>query len=150
MDFRIKRRELPRVEITALIDIVFLLVIFLMISTTFKKKEKLVPNDVGNSSPKHDISLPESSTQILIKDEKSVEIWVNKDGKFFVDERELSLQEIKTTMADSVSMDEEVSVIVKGDKEVNLDKVVELMDLASEMKIKHFSLGMSKPASENK
>ena len=85
MNFRRVRRELPRVEITALIDIVFLLVIFLMITTTFKKKEEVNPDKSENEkSPKHDIFLPESTAQILVEEDTNIEVWLDKDGKIFM------------------------------------------------------------------
>ena len=62
----------------------------------------------------------------------------------------MSLEEIQTMMSEAVSANEDIGVVLKGDRQVNLDKVVELMDLATEMKIKHFSLGMAKPLMENK
>lgn len=152
MDFRQKRRELPRVDITALIDIVFLLVIFLMITTTFKKDEDKSSQENANNAlnPTIDVALPESSTQKVVQESDNLEIWIDEQGQFFIDNQNVGMSGIRTAMREAVLENPDVSVIIKGDKKVDLGEVVTLMDLATESKVKTFSLGTTNPDLQNK
>lgn len=152
MDFRRQRRELPRVDITALIDIVFLLVIFLMITTTFKKEEdkSKMENPSNSLSPSIDVSLPESSTRKVVQQNDNLEIWIAKDGGLYIDNEKVDFQQIKDKMLIAVEKNPDISVILKGDEVVELGEVVRLMDLATESNVKTFSIGTRNPKLENK
>ena len=68
-----KKRESAKLDLTPLIDVVFLLIIFFMVTTTF--------NNFGSVQ----IDLPSSTIQQTDKN-KSIEIIIDKDGKYHVSE----------------------------------------------------------------
>ena len=68
-----KKRESAKLDLTPLIDVVFLLIIFFMVTTTF--------NNFGSVQ----IDLPSSTIQQTDKN-KSIEIIIDKDGKYYISE----------------------------------------------------------------
>ncbi|BCE02135.1 ExbD/TolR family protein [Marinicellulosiphila megalodicopiae] len=76
--FRTKQREEAQVNLTPLIDVVFLLLIFFMVSTTFNKNYE------------QDITLPQSSSNTVQSDDKKIEIIVDASGKISVNDQTLN------------------------------------------------------------
>ncbi|MEX2320333.1 MAG: biopolymer transporter ExbD, partial [Saccharospirillum sp.] len=72
MRFRRSRQEEAQVNLTPLIDVVFLLLIFFMVSTTFTRETQL------------QIDLPESSSDAVLGDERPIEIQVDAQGQYAV------------------------------------------------------------------
>ena len=71
--YKKKKRESAKLDLTPLIDVVFLLIIFFMVTTTF--------NNFGSVQ----IDLPSSTIQQTDKN-KSIEIIIDKDGKYYISE----------------------------------------------------------------
>lgn len=67
-----KKRGIMALDLTPLIDVVFLLIIFFMVSTTFNKYGKI------------DIDLPSSTLTVPQEDNKSLEIIIDKNGSYFI------------------------------------------------------------------
>ena len=85
MNLRPRRAEPPRVDITPLIDVVFLMLIFFMVSTTFDKQTQLK------------VDLPQASPQEAAEQEKEkIEITIDPEGQFYVNERELVKHDAET------------------------------------------------------
>ena len=76
--FRTKRREEAQINLTPLIDVVFLLLIFFMVSTTFNKDKR------------QDITLPQSSSTKATEQTNKIEIIVDAAGKVSVNDRTLN------------------------------------------------------------
>ena len=74
MNFRHRKAEELDVNITPLVDVVFLLLIFFMVSTTFDRQSEL------------NIELPEASGEITESEVVDVEIFIKRDGKFIIND----------------------------------------------------------------
>ena len=136
MKFSTKRRDSFSVEVTPLIDIIFQLVLFFMVSTTF------------DDSPKIDIDLPESSTNKLLHENQDIEIWLSKTGEFWIDKKPLALDSMLKHLEQAVSNNPKVVVVVKADKEVEHGEVVNVLDLAQKAGVKQLSIGAKSDSSE--
>jgi len=77
MNFRKKQDEMVDINLTPLIDVVFLLLIFFMVSTTFQKSSEI------------QIDLPEASGDVEPKKEFVVEISIDSLGRYYVNNRVL-------------------------------------------------------------
>ncbi len=71
MRFSSTRRDLPLIEMTPLIDILFQLIIFFMVSTTFR------------DSPGIDIELPEASSRKILHESQDIEILIDVEGQVY-------------------------------------------------------------------
>lgn len=120
MAFRRKRREDPKVDLTPMVDVVFLLLIFFMISTTFVE------------TPGISIKLPESGSRVVEKEPEEVKIYLAKDGQIFLRESAVSPENLRQQLMGYGSRAKEMTFLLLADKEALHGRVVQLMDLARE------------------
>ena len=116
--FRRTRREPPRVDLTPLIDIIFQLVLFFMVSTTFI------------SAPGFKVDLPRASSDMMVREQDDLQIWMTNDGGIFVDREPVDFEGLIHILGDKARTDPSTLVVIKADMEVGHGKVVTLMDLA--------------------
>ena len=118
MAFRRKQRESPLVDLTPMIDVVFLLLIFFMISTTFVETSGL------------SIKLPEASTTIADLEPKEVKVYLSKEGQIVVDKQEMTLEALEAHLKTFGKQGRDMTFLLLADKEALHGRVVELMDSA--------------------
>jgi len=114
-----KRNGAELLDLTPLIDVVFLLLIFFMVSTTFIRE----PGGIR-------VDLPHSDTQEFIQEGEEVVIKINGDGGLFVDDVPVSEDALRTELKRAVQKDPGTTVIIKADRAVEHGEVVRVMDLA--------------------
>ena len=118
MNFSRPRRVESTVDVTPLIDIIFQLVLFFMVSTTFV------------TSPGIEVDLPRSSADTVLRDNDDVSVLVTEEGAVFVDERPVSFEGL-TAALDRVAADNpNTLVMLKADRGVEHGRVVAIMDAA--------------------
>lgn len=118
MSFLRKPEEEPRIDLTPMVDVVFLLLIFFMISTTFVE------------SPGISIKLPESSAETVEREPKELKVYLSREGDIYHRDRKITLDDFKELLAEHQSDAEETTVLLLADQESRHGKVVTLMDLA--------------------
>jgi|TARA_B100000315_G_scaffold108934_2_gene99964 biopolymer transport protein ExbD len=131
------------VELTPLIDVVFLLLIFFMVSTTFIRETQLK------------IDLPEASGELQEVEENVIEISISQRGRYSVNGRVLANEEIATlirALRDTMdqSGDEEVvrRLIVTADGQASHQSVVRAMDAAGKVGLTRISITTRQPDDE--
>ncbi|MBE0597946.1 MAG: biopolymer transporter ExbD [Desulfuromonadales bacterium] len=120
MSFLRRRREEPRLELTPMIDVVFLLLIFFMISTTFVE------------TPGITIKLPESSAEAMEKEPQEIKIYLSREGEIWIGDERLSQEELQVRLTGYGSQAQEMTFLLLADREALHGRVVQLMDLARE------------------
>jgi biopolymer transport protein ExbD len=118
MAFLRKKREAPRVDLTSMVDVVFLLLIFFMISTTFVE------------SPGIDVKLPESSSQISEKEIQEIKVYLSRSGELSIGKERVTRKELESRLRSYRSRAKEMTFVLLADKEARHGEVVRLMDLA--------------------
>lgn len=132
------RAELDRLEvnITPLIDVVFLLLIFFMVTTTFNQQAELR------------VDLPEASAEEQVIDVMPVEITIDTAGIYFVNGASLSKNDasgLMQSLQKILDNDEDRSVIIRADATTPHQAVVTAMDVVSRLGISKLSIATSKP-----
>jgi biopolymer transport protein ExbD/biopolymer transport protein TolR len=118
MQFRTSKREDARVEITPLVDMVFLLLIFFMLSTTF-----IV-------TPGIKVNLPKSSAEKVTREKQEVRIVVTRDNNIFLERQLVTLEELDVRFRQVARKDPQVMVVIQADSKAMHGRVVEVMDAA--------------------
>ena len=129
----------PDVNLTPLIDVVFLLLIFFMVSTTFEHQSRI------------QVELPEASADPTTPEDESLEIIVDAQGRYFIGEEQVVNTQLKTLMgAISKFMGDrtEMPVIVRADANSPHQSVVTVLDATSQLGLTRISLATTKPPSE--
>lgn len=118
MQFEGFRRSSQVPNLTPLIDIVFLLLIFFMLTSHFVQDEKL------------NIDLPESETGESLDNQKVLEVVIRSDGKFFYEKKKISTEDLLVSLTHELNQQKDKIVRIKGDRSANLAQTVELIDLS--------------------
>jgi biopolymer transport protein ExbD/biopolymer transport protein TolR len=128
MAFLRKKREEPRIDLTPMVDVVFLLLIFFMISTTFV--------DTAGIS----IKLPESSSQQVAKEPKELKVYLSKEGEIYFKEERLSLEAFKGRLIQFGPEAGEMTFLLLADRETRHGRVVSIMDVARQFGFKKLAI----------
>lgn len=115
---RHKRR--PSINITPLIDVMFLLLIFFMVSSTFKEQLGI------------DITLPQAGTSE--SRELSVhEIVIDADGAYFFHEEQVTLQQLRERIAAVLQEEPEAQLVLRADAGANTGAFVSAIDVVKDV-----------------
>lgn len=136
MAFRRRIVETPRIDLTPMIDVVFLLLIFFMISTTFVEKPGL------------DIDLPESSAQPMQQEDKELQLYLTADGQVYFERQPVSLAELTDKLSDYRPVAAKMTFLLMADKEALHGKVIQLMDLAKTVGFGKLAIATDSPGTK--
>ena len=136
MNFRKNLSDDVDVNLTPLIDVVFLLLIFFMVTTTFDKDAKI------------NINLPTTQNAAAVPLKKPMEVIIDAQGKYFVDGREVLNNKPETLFrAMSQALNERGEktppLIISADAGTNYQTVVTAMDIAGRLGLTNFSMATS-------
>jgi biopolymer transport protein ExbD len=118
-------------DMTPMIDVVFLLLIFFMVSTVFV-----------DFSKKMDINLPTSKSSSLDESTKTLEVEMSKDKKIFLSGKPLTLLGLETTLAKMEFKDKKPSAIIRADKSLPYGDVIQVMGLLQKKGIPDISVAV--------
>lgn len=119
MKFKRSQREELAINMTPLIDVVFLLLIFFMVTTTFSRETRLLVN------------LPEANAEAAESNPAQIEILVGRDGSFSINGRALVNSRIETLMQGleiESGGDRSLPILLIADAEATHQSVVTAMD----------------------
>ena len=119
------KEDSVEVNLTPLIDVVFLLLIFFMVSTTFDRHAKLK------------VSLPEASTKATQQQNDPLVLSIDAKGNYFLNERQIVNQQLGTlkqailkTLSEKNVNINDVSMVLRADANTPHQAVVRAMDAA--------------------
>jgi len=130
MHFRREQEEDYSLELTPLIDVVFLLLIFFMVSTAFVDFPRRM-----------DITLPTSKAASDDDVVKNLEIEMTRDKKIFIRGHRTSLKQLEASLA-ALKKPQEVKTIIRADKEIEYGDVVKVMGLLQAAKVTDISVAV--------
>jgi biopolymer transport protein ExbD len=131
VNFKRQTRAAPDVNLTPLIDVVFLLLIFFMVTTTFTDEGKLT------------ITLPEASGEPAQTLPKVLEVVVSGDGRFSVNGNMLTASDAKTLTAaviDATAGDTSIPFVITADANTSHQSVITVMDVAGKTGFENISI----------
>jgi len=112
------RRQDVVVDVTPLIDIIFQLVLFFMVSTTFV------------SAPGIEVDLPRSSADTILREKDDLNLWVTTEGAVYVDDDAVDTIGLRNALRATAQSNPATLVIIKADRAVDHGRVVAVMDMA--------------------
>lgn len=122
MDLKRRNRVSAEFSMSSMTDIVFLLLIFFMLASTLVTTSAL------------DLILPKSKAQTVKR--KDVTVNISPDLRFSVGSKIVSEQELEGAVLQEVQGKKNAVVILRADKSVPYEKVVEVMDIAYRNRLK--------------
>ena len=121
-----KRREPLGIDLTPIIDVVFILLIFFIVTSTFKKEELALMLDLPSSDAK--------AVEVK-KDEVFIELSPNK---LAIKGIEVSFESLEDNLKEIT--DKKKSIIVRIDKTVQYERVVKVLDLLQKHNLNNLAL----------
>ncbi|NQZ53400.1 MAG: biopolymer transporter ExbD [Piscirickettsiaceae bacterium] len=124
MKLSVQHSEEPDVNLTPMIDVVFLLLLFFMVSTSFIRESSLK------------VDLPEATGQSLVAQEKAVDIIINADGEFIINNVTLdnpSHEQLSAHLKQVVGDNEDPHIIISADANAEYQNIVTAMDTAQQL-----------------
>lgn len=118
MEFDRTRRASHIPNLTPLIDIVFLLLIFFMLTAHFVQDETIK------------IDLPTAESSDELNEEEIIKIVVNKDGEIFLGDKPVDIFDLEQRLTIALESRKNKSVQIRGDSDSNLSVTVAILDSA--------------------
>lgn len=131
MNFRPRQTEEVGINLTPLIDVVFLLLIFFMVSTTFDRHAELK------------IALPQASAEPTSSESQIIDLVIDAGGRYFVNGRELVNTQpatLREVLAQYLEGERERPLIIRADARTPHQAVVTALDVASRLGISRLSI----------
>lgn len=117
MKLRTKEPALLRFETAAMTDIVFLLLIFFLLTSSFMVQTGIKVDLPVATSPQ-----PQEAVRIVLS--------VTRDGDVFVNEKKVEWSNVQEELESLLSQSDDKLVVVRGDRQLSLGRTVEVMDMA--------------------
>ncbi len=121
MNFRPRHKEEPEINLIPFIDVLLVILIFLMLSTTYSKFTEL------------QLKLPVADTQVQRDYPKELLITVNSDGAYGVNRVALpgrSMEDLATAMANGAKAGKDTVVVINADAAARHQSVITVMEAA--------------------
>ena len=120
----------PKMDMSSMTDIVFLLLIFFMMTSNF------------DSSSALSLNLPSSTSSDKVV--SHIEVSIDKDLKYFVGELEVSSAKLEAEIQKEIQSDSENNILLYTDKEVPIGEITQMYILAEKLQAT-ISLGVERP-----
>ncbi|PID61856.1 MAG: biopolymer transporter ExbD [Gammaproteobacteria bacterium] len=135
MKFRRDPAEELELNLTPLIDVVFLLLIFFMVSTTFQKETEL------------SLQLPKAASDAPVTEAQHVEITINAAGRFYVNDQELVQHDaasLQTAIHKMTGGRRDIPLAIRADAQAPHQAFVRALDAAGQLGISRISIAASR------
>jgi biopolymer transport protein ExbD len=130
-----RARTIAAINVTPLVDVVLVLLIILMVSSTYIVAQTLK------------VQLPKARATDGTAD-KPTKVELLKDGSLRFNDNKVSEAELTQKVKDAVSADPEMSLVVSADKEVAHGNVVHMLDIAKLAGVTKFAINVMQQSSE--
>lgn len=133
MPLKTFRDEPPSLNLTSMIDVLFLLIIFFMVGTQFSVAER----KLGLQVPKVD-----DVATLSAQPERRI-INVYSDGTVALDDDSMSLSELTDSLKAIKARGESLGVLIRGDAQANMQQVAPVLKVCIDAKVDRFALSVA-------
>jgi len=127
-----RTKEEPNVDMTSLIDVVFLLLLFFMVSTTFERQALMK------------VELPEASAvEDRTEIPEGLELVIDNEGRMYLNDQRLIDSEprtIQAAMQQEAGENRNIPLILRADRQTPHHYVVTAMDVAAQLGFRNLSI----------
>lgn len=116
MQFRSRNRVTPEFNMSSMTDIVFLLLIFFMLTSTMVTTDAL------------DLNLPKAKGKTA--NNQNVAVSITKDLEYYIDKKPITEEALESTLIEMLSGDENKAIVLRAETGVPIEKAVSVMDIA--------------------
>lgn len=129
-----RKKVVADINITPFTDVVLVLLIIFMITTPMLSQHQIKVN------------LPQAEETTENREDKIIEISIDKDGFVYIDGTQLHNDFLEQTIRETTTKYPDRPVVIKGDKDIKYDVVVNVMDKAKKAGVSKFGLAIDVPS----
>ena len=129
MEFNPKKKRRVMINVTSLIDVMFLLLIFFMVTSTFLDR------------PGMKLELPSAESAEVARVEKLV-LYISSDNEVVFNGTPVALDDLEETMLAAISDIEDRTLVLNADKSVQHGTVIRVMDIAKKIGLEKLVIGI--------
>ncbi|QOD60702.1 biopolymer transporter ExbD [Polaribacter haliotis] len=122
MNLRGRNKVDPTFNMSSMTDIVFLLLIFFMLTSTLVTVSAI------------DVLLPKAGGKT--ENSTSVAVTITNKSLFYIDKTKVSSSELESAILNKVGTDKKKTIVIRGDKDVPYKNVMKVIDIANKNKLK--------------
>ena len=121
-----------QIDMTPMLDVVFIMLIFFIVTTSFVRESGL------------EVNRPSAATAT---EQKKAGIFgaINESGEIYIDRKQVDLQRVRASLERLIASQGEVGLVIQADQETRHGVVVKVMDAAREAGIKQISVAAKAP-----
>lgn len=132
-----RAQDEPHIDLVPLIDVILVLIIFFVVTTTFDARSTL-QLQLPNASDQHNPSPP-----------RSLSVLVNADGRYFINDREVlrsDIESLKQTLVEVAGEDREQTVLLRADARTPYQAVVTAQDALGQLGFRRLAIATAPEA----
>ena len=118
----------PDLNIIPMIDIMFFLLVFFMLSTMYMVEQKTIP-----------VNLPQATSATIDK-KNNFTVTLKDDGSIYLEDQQTDIQTLLMQATKEQKNNPSFAIIIRADKDINYDKVVSFIDTLKKAGITRFGL----------
>ncbi|WP_405606370.1 ExbD/TolR family protein [Polaribacter sp. Asnod1-A03] len=122
MNLRGRNKVDPSFNMSSMTDIVFLLLIFFMLTSTLVTVSAI------------DVILPKAGGKT--ENSKSVAVTITNESSFYIDKTKVSSSNLESEILRSIGTDKKKTIVIRGDQDVPYKNVMMVIDIANKNKLK--------------
>jgi len=133
LGLRKRNRVGIRVDMTPMVDVAFLLLIFFMVTTVFRRPLAM------------EVNVPEEGATVQVAESNVMTIYVLEDGSMLYDVgkrgiESLSWDSLRETLVLESDYNPELIILIKMDREARYEKMVDMLDTLDEAQMQRYSI----------
>jgi biopolymer transport protein ExbD len=132
-----RERNRPAVPLAAMVDVMFLLLIFFMTASLYREQERRI-----------DVDLPSSESRSDAAVRSPIIITVTADERIYIGEGQYTLNELRTVLERLAKQTQNQAVVIRGDSASSLGVTVQVLDICDIVGLRNVSIATSKPAAQ--
>ena len=132
-----RTQDEPHIDLVPLIDVILVLIIFFVVTTTFDARSTL------------QVQLPTASDQKTSAPQSSLSVLVNADGRYFVNDQEVlrtDIESLKQIIAQLAGADREQTVLLRADARTPYQAVVTAQDALGQLGFRRIAIATAPEA----
>lgn len=115
--FLLNDEEESQIDLTPMLDVVFIMLIFFIVTSTFVKESGV------------DVTRPEAETAV-VTESNSIQIGISAANQIFMDKRQIDKRAIRANVEKSLAENPGAAVIIVADQNSNTSTLIDVMDQA--------------------
>ncbi len=123
--------DAPEINLVPLIDVILVLIIFFVITTTFESRSAL------------QLQLPEATAEPIAAQTRALSVLINADGRYFIDDQEVlrtDIDALKESLSQAAGGDRQRQVILRADARTPHQAVVTALDALGQLGFRKISI----------